>query len=159
MFGLLFSCAAATVKELTEAPNYLGATISFTSILHTWGSNMSFHPYIHMVVTAGGITLGGKWKDTRGKFFLPVHVLSALFKGKFLAGCRALYDKGELTYKGSNKNALSHRAFADFLNHCYKKDWVVYAKVPFNVAEGAFEYLGRDTHSITITPHPKGIRH
>lgn len=151
LFGLLFSCTAATVKELTEAPKYLGATIGFTSILHTWGSNMSFHPHIHMVVTAGGIAPDGMWKDTRGKFFLPVHVLSELFRGKFLAGCRNLYDMGELTYKGGNGNALSHRAFSDLLDCCYKKDWVVYAKVPFNGAEGAFEYLGRYTHRIAIS--------
>jgi len=151
LFSLLFSCAAAAVKELTESPKYLGATIGFTSILHTWGSNMSFHPHIHMVVTAGGITPDGFWKPTRGKFFLPVRVISDLFRGKFLAGCRALYDKGELSFKGANGNALSHRAFRDLLDSCYKKDWVVYAKVPFNGAEGAFEYLGRYTHRIAIS--------
>ncbi len=151
LFSLLFSCAAVTVKELTESSKYLGATVGFTSILHTWGSNMSFHPHIHMVVTAGGITADGRWKNTRGKFFLPVRVISDLFRGKFLAGCRALYDKGELSYKGSNCNALSHRAFGDLLDCCYKKDWVVYAKEPFGGAEGAFEYLGRYTHRIAIS--------
>ena len=151
LYSLLFSAAAETVKELTEDPKYLGATIGFTSILHTWGSNMSFHPHIHMVPTAGGITPDGIWKDTRGKFFLPVKVLSRLFRGKFLDGCGDLYDKGELSYKGSNGNALSHRTFRDLLNSCYEKDWVVYAKEPFNGAEGAFEYLGRYTHRIAIS--------
>ncbi|MBI9095453.1 MAG: IS91 family transposase [Sphaerochaeta sp.] len=151
LLTLLFSAAATAVKELTESPKYLGATIGFMSILHTWGSNLSFHPHIHMVVTAGGITPDGFWKDTRGKYFLPVKVLSRLFRGKFLAECRTLYDKGELSYKGDNGNALSHRAFGDLLDSCYQKDWVVYAKEPFGGAEGAFEYLGRYTHRIAIS--------
>jgi len=151
LYNLLFAASAATVKELTEDPKYLGATIGFTSILHTWGSNMSFHPHIHMVPTAGGITSNGTWKDSRGKFFLPVKVVSRLFKGKFLDGCKDLYKKGEISYKGENGNPLAHKAFKNLIDSCYKKEWVVYAKEPFNGSEGVFEYLGRYTHRLVIS--------
>jgi hypothetical protein len=151
LYELLFRASSETVKELTTDPKYLGATVGFMSILHTWGSNMSFHPHIHMVVTAGGISPDGRWKPTRGKFFLPVKVLSSLFRGKFLSGCRTLYDKGKLSYKGENSNTISRNAFSSLIDACYKKDWVVYSKVPFNGAEGVFEYLGRYTHRLVIS--------
>jgi predicted Zn-ribbon and HTH transcriptional regulator len=136
LYGLLFTASAGTVKELTADPKYLGASVGFMSILHSWGSNMSFHPHIHMVATAGGIAPDGRWKPTRGKYFLPVKVLSSLFRGKFLSGCRALYDRGELSLKGDNGNAVSRNAFSSLIDACYQKDWVVYSKVPFNGAEG-----------------------
>jgi len=151
LYSLLFSATAQTVKELTEDPKYLGATIGFMSILHTWGSNLSFHPHIHVVPTSGGYTSDGKWKDSRGNFFLPVKVLSKLFRGKFLHGCRALYANGEINYKGNNVNDSSLKSFNSLIDLCYKKDWVVYAKVPFGGAEGTFEYLGRYTHRIAIS--------
>ena len=121
------------------------------SILHSWGSNMSFHPHIHMVVTAGGIAPDGRWKPTRGRFFLPVKVLSCLFRGKFLSGCKGLYAKGELSLKGENGNTVSRNAFSSLIDACFKKDWVVYSKQPFNGAEGVFEYLGRYTHRLVIS--------
>lgn len=151
LYNLLFAASSATVKELTEDPKYLGATIGFTSILHTWGSNMSFHPHIHMVPTAGGMTSNGMWKDSRGNFFLPAKVLSRLFKGKFLAGCKDLYDKDEISFKGENGNPLSRNTFNNLIDSCYKKEWVVYAKEPFNGSEGVFEYLGRYTHRLVIS--------
>ncbi len=151
LYGLLFTASAGTVKELTTDPKYLGASVGFMSILHSWGSNMSFHQHIHMVATAGGITPDGRWKPTRGKYFLPVKVLSSLFRGKFLSGCRALYDRGELSLKGDNGNAVSRNAFSSLIDACYQKDWVVYSKVPFNGAEGVFEYLGRYTHRLVIS--------
>jgi hypothetical protein len=151
LYGLLFSASAETVKELTADSKYLGATVGFTSILHTWGSNMSFHPHIHMVITAGGITPDGRWKPTRGRFFLPVRVLSRVFRGKFLSGCRALYAKGEISLKGENGNTVSHNAFSALVDGCFQKEWVVYSKIPFNGAEGTFGYLGRYTHRVVIS--------
>nr|WP_321262382.1 IS91 family transposase [uncultured Sphaerochaeta sp.] len=151
LYELLFRASSETVKELTTDPKYLGATVGFMSILHSWGSNMSFHPHIHMVVTAGGIAPDGRWKPSRGRFFLPVKVLSSLFRGKFLSGCRDLHDKGELSLKGENGNAVSRNAFSSLVDACYKKDWVVYSKEPFHGAEGVFEYLGRYTHRLVIS--------
>jgi hypothetical protein len=151
LYELLFRASSETVKELTTDPKYLGATVGFMSILHSWGSNMSFHPHIHMVVTAGGIAPDGRWKPSRGRFFLPVKVLSSLFRGKFLSGCRDLYARDELSLKGENGNAVSRNAFSSLVDACYKKDWVVYSKEPFHGAEGVFEYLGRYTHRLVIS--------
>lgn len=151
LYSLLFRASADTVRELTADPKYLGASIGFMSILHTWGSNMSFHPHIHMVPTAGGIATNGRWKGSRGKFFLPVKVLSRLFRGKFLDGCKELYSTGGISLGGENGNRLSHKAFANLIDGCYQKEWVVYSKQPFNGAEGVFEYLGRYTHRLVIS--------
>lgn len=151
LYDLLFRASSETVKELTTDLKYLGATVGFMSILHSWGSNMSFHPHIHMVVTAGGISSDGRWKHTRGRFFLPAKVLSRLFRGKFLSGCKRLHAMGGLSLKGDNGNAVSHKAFSRLLGGCYHKDWVVYSKEPFGGAEGVFEYLGRYTHRLVIS--------
>jgi hypothetical protein len=151
LYELLFRASSETVKELTTDAKYLGATVGFMSILHSWGSNMSFHPHIHMVVTAGGIAPDGRWKPSRGRFFLPVKVLSSLFRGKFLSGCRDLYARDELSLKGENGNAVSRNAFSSLVDACYKKDWVVYSKEPFHGAEGVFEYLGRYTHRLVLS--------
>ena len=151
LYDLLFRASSETVRELTADAKYLGAAVGYMSILHSWGSNMSFHPHIHMVVTAGGIAPDGRWKPTRGRFFLPVKVLSRLFRGKFLSGCRALCARGEISLTGENGNAVSRKAFTSLVDGCYNKDWVVYSKVPFNGAEGVFEYLGRYTHRLVIS--------
>jgi hypothetical protein len=151
LYTLLFRATAQTIKELTEDPKYLGATIGFMSILHTWGSNLSFHPHIHVVPTSGGISRDSKWKDSRGKFFLPVKVLSKLFRGKFLYGCRQLYSNGKIKYNSKKVKDSSLKSFNSLIDVCYKKDWVVYAKAPFGGAEGTFEYLGRYTHRIAIS--------
>ncbi|NCC91265.1 MAG: IS91 family transposase [Spirochaetia bacterium] len=151
LYELLFRASGETVKELTADAKYLGAEVGFMSILHSWGSNMSFHPHIHMVVTAGGIAPDDRWKPSRGRFFLPVRVLSSLFRGKILSGCKSLYAKGELSLKGENGNTVSRNAFSSLIDACYKKDWVVSSKQPFNGAEGVFEYLGRYTHRLVIS--------
>jgi hypothetical protein len=150
LYDLLFSASAETVKDLAADPRHLGATAGFTSILHTWGSNMSFHPHIHMVLTAGGLTDGGRWKGG-GEFLFPVRVLSRLFRGKFISGCRALYDKGCIELRGENGNKVSRTSFSALLDDCASKEWVVYSKAPFNGAEGVFEYLGRYTHRSVIS--------
>ncbi len=150
LYDLLFSASAGTVKDLAADPRHLGATAGFTSILHTWGSNMSFHPHIHMVLTAGGLTDDGRWKGG-GEFLFPVKVLSRLFRGKFISGCRALYGKGRIELWGENGNKVSRGSFSALLDDCMSKEWVVYSKAPFNGAEGVFEYLGRYTHRSVIS--------
>ena len=149
-YDLLFSASAETVKDLAADPRYLGATVGFTSILHTWGGNMSFHPHIHMVLTSGGLTGDGRWKGG-GEFLFPVKVLSRLFRGKFISGCRALYGKGRIELRGENGNKVSRRSFSALLDDCMSKEWVVYSKAPFHGAEGVFEYLGRYTHRSVIS--------
>lgn len=134
-YNLLFRCVSETLKELSEDKKYLDATIGFTSILHTWGQNLSFHPHIHCIVPAGGLTKIGEWRDSKNKFFLPVRVLSRKFRGKFLALLKQIIPDLE----------------QDLLNICYNKEWVVYCKPPFKTASSVVEYLGRYTHRVAIS--------
>ena len=137
MYKLLFRCVAETLQELSSDKKYLGATLGFTSILHTWGQNLCFHPHIHCIVPAGGLTADLKWKSSKKKFFLPVKVLSRKFRGKFLALLR------ELKLEFSDLDII--------IDSCYKKEWVVYCKPPFKTASCVVEYLGRYTHRVAIS--------
>lgn len=151
LYTLLFTAAAETVKELAADPKYLGALPGFTSILHTWGQNLSFHPHIHMVVTGGGITPEGTWKHSRKKFFLPVKAVSKLFRGKFLAALRQLYNTGAVTCRDTDGSVLSSQSFNQIIAACYEKNWCVYCKKPFTGTSGVFSYLGRYTHRVAIS--------
>ena len=137
MYKLLFRCVAETLQELSSDKKYLGATLGFTSILHTWGQNLCFHPHIHCIVPAGGLTADLKWKNSKKKFFFPVKVLSRKFRGKFLALLR------ELKLEFSDLDII--------IDSCYKKEWVVYCKPPFKTASCVVEYLGRYTHRVAIS--------
>ena len=134
-YNLLFRCAAETLQELADDKKYLGAQIGHTAILHTWGQNLCFHPHIHCIVPSGGLTALGKWKPSRKKFFLPVRVLSRKFRGKFLALLQLQFPDVD-------------RAL---LEQCYRKEWVVYCKPPFQNAACVVEYLGRYTHRVAIS--------
>jgi len=135
MYNLLFRSVAETLQELSSDKKYLGATIGFTSVLHTWGQNLCFHPHIHCIVPSGGLTRDMKWKNSRQKFFLPVKVLSRKFRGKFLALLKEL------------KPDTDERLF----DEAYCKEWVVYCKPPFKTAACVVEYLGRYTHCVAIS--------
>jgi len=135
MYNLLFRTVAETLQELSSDKKYLGATIGFTSVLHTWGQNLCFHPHIHCIVPSGGLTRDMKWKNSRRKFFLPVKVLSRKFRGKFLALLKEL------------KPDTDERLF----DEAYRKEWVVYCKPPFKTAACVVEYLGRYTHRVAIS--------
>lgn len=135
MYNLMFRCVAQTIRELASDPKYLGAAIDLTSVLHTWGQNLSFHPHIHCIVPAGGLNKLGKWVDSKKKFFLPVKALSRKFRGKFLA---------LITLQ---KPDIDH----SLLNDCYNKEWVVFCKPPFKTAACVVEYLGRYTHRVAIS--------
>ena len=137
MYKLLFHCVAETLQEISSDKKYLGATIGFTSILHTWGQNLCFHPHIHCIVPAGGLTTDLKWKDSKKKFFLPVKVLSRKFRGKFLALLKSL------NFKFANLNII--------IDSCYKKEWIVYCKPPFKSSAHVIEYLSRYTHRVAIS--------
>jgi hypothetical protein len=134
-YNLLFRCAAESLQELAFDKKYLGATIGLTAVLHTWGQNLCFHPHVHCIVPAGGLTVLGKWKSSRKKFFLPIRVLSRKFRGKFLALLK-------LQIPDLDQNLL---------NLCYRKEWVVYCKPPFKDAACVVEYLGRYTHRVAIS--------
>jgi hypothetical protein len=151
LYTLLFQAASQTLLQLAADPKWLGAQIGVTAILHTWGQNLLFHPHLHCVVTGGGLTTDGQqWRATRRDYFLPVRVLGRLFRGKFLAGLKALYDAGQLRLEGSGATLAETTAFRRWLTPLYKQNWVVYAKAPFGGAEQVFRYLGRYSHRVAI---------
>jgi len=135
MYNLMFRCVGETIRELAADKKYLGATVGFTAVLHTWGQNLCFHPHIHCIVPAGGLNNQGHWVNSKKKFFLPVKVLSRKCRGKFLA---------LLKLKRPDVDA-------GVLNICYNKEWVVYCKPPFKTAACVVEYLGRYTHRVAVS--------
>jgi hypothetical protein len=155
LYGLLFRAAAETLLEVAADPRHLGARIGFLAILHTWGQTLLHHPHIHCLVPAGGLALDhSRWIPCRRGFFLPVRVLSRVFRGKWLALAREAYDKGLLDFHGT----LDHLnddpvAFARLLSRSRRHDWNVYAKPPFGGPEQALKYLARYTHRIAISNH------
>ncbi len=154
LYNLLFKAVSETLLELSEDPKRLGAEIGFISILHTWGQNLMEHPHIHNVVAGGGLTPGGrKWKSCNKGFFLPVKVMSKLFRGKFIASLKKLRDQNELVYPGIIGPLAQPTAFNTLIADLYKKKWVVYCKPPFDGTRGVLEYLGRYTHRIAISNH------
>lgn len=147
MYNLLFKAVAETLHELSANRKYLGAKIGFTSILHTWGQNLMFHPHIHCIIPSGGISSSNTWVNSREKFFIPVKVLSRKFRGKFLA----LLQSAKLECHGEQRYLDSPECFQSLLESCYGKEWVVYCKPPFKSASCVVEYLGRYTHRVAIS--------
>lgn len=153
-YGILFKAVSETLTELSENRKYLGAEIGFISILHTWGQNLTEHPHIHNVVTGGGLSPDGrKWKSCKNGFFLPVKVMSELFRGKFLAHLKRLRAENKLLFPGAVSYLVQPGAFNALIADLYKKKWVVYSKPPFDGTKGVLEYLGRYTHRIAISNH------
>ncbi len=150
-YSILFKAVSETLKELAMDKKYLGAQIGFTSILHTWGQNLMFHPHLHCIVPGGGLNKLGKWVDSRKKFFIPVKVLSRKFRGKFLHYLKEVYYDGALEFYGLLKDLENPQAFENFLTPNYKKEWIVYCKPPFKTAATVVEYLGRYTHRVAIS--------
>jgi hypothetical protein len=150
LFDLLFACAAETLLELGRDPRWLGAELGITSVLHTWTRELLFHPHVHCIVTGGGLSLDGQhWICTRKNFLLPVRVLGALFRGKFLAGLRHAYARGELRLPAT----FTAHCFDRLCNQLHRKRWVVYSKPPFGGPEHVFRYLGRYTHRVGLSNH------
>jgi len=150
LYDLLFRSASETLSELANDPKHLGAKIGVIGILHTWGQNLMDHPHVHCVVTGGGID-GKRWVSCRKGFFMPVRVMSALFRGKFLSHLNNHFKKGELAFLGNISHLKEQGTFASFKNQLYQKKWVVYCKPPFDGAKGVLQYLGRYTHRIAIS--------
>jgi hypothetical protein len=152
LYDLLFRAASQTVLQLAADPQRLGAQVGLTAVLHTWGQKLLFHPHLHCVVTGGGLSPDGqRWLATRPGYLLPVKVLGRLFRGKFLAGLRQLYDDGRLRLQGSVAALAAAPVFRRWLTALYRQDWVVYAKRPFAGAKQVFAYLGRYSHRVAIS--------
>ena len=155
LYDLLFQSVAATLKEVAANPQHLGAEVGFLGVLHTWGQTLMHHPHIHCVVPAGGFAPGRTaWVRPRyPRFFLPVLVLSEVFRGKFLDGLRSLFRRKKLAFHGSLKWLEEPRSFAHFLQTLHRHRWVVYAKKPFGGPEHVLHYLARYTHRVAISNH------
>ena len=154
IYDLLLRASAETLLEVAADPQHLGANIGFLSVLHTWGQNLEHHPHVHCVVPAGGLTSDHSvWIPSPARTFLPVRVLSKVFRGKFYDGLKRLFRKGKLAFQGSLKNVAEEKCFRSFLRLLFRKNWVVYAKRPFRSAEHVLQYLARYTHRVAISNH------
>jgi len=152
IYDLLFKASAETMLTIATDKKHLGAKIGITSVLHTWGSAMTHHPHVHMIVPGGGISPdGSKWVSCRPKFFLSVRVLSRLFRRLFLQMLDAAHADGQLKFFGAHTGLANKDQFARFLKPLRKSEWVVYAKQPFGGPEAVLAYLARYTHRIAIS--------
>lgn len=151
LFNLLYDSSAETLKDLSRDPRHLGAQIGFISILHTWGSNLSFHPHIHTIVLGGGLSQEQKFVSSKTGFLFPIRAVSRLFRGKFLHGLNKLYQSGQLNIPFSHVMLRYPSEFGTFLSALYAKEWIPHLKETFKGAANVIEYLGRYTHSIAIS--------
>jgi hypothetical protein len=152
IYAILFKAAAETLITIAADPKHLGARIALTAVLHTWGSALTHHPHVHVVVPGGGISPDGqRWVSCRPGFFLPVRVLSRLFRRLFLDKLTAAYQAGRLRFFGDHAELVERNAFAAFLAPLRKAEWVVYAKRPFGGPETVLAYLSRYTHRVAIS--------
>jgi len=154
LYDLLFRASAETLLEIALDPKHLGAEIGFLSVLHTWGQNLRHHPHIHCVIPAAGLSPDHThWIHPRYSFFLPVGVLSRVFRGKFIAGLKRRFHQHQLNFAGSLKPLENEKAFRSFLRPLFRQNWVVYAKPPFGGPHHVLGYLARYTHRVAITNH------
>jgi len=154
LFTLLFEASAVSLLEVAADPKHLGAHIGFLSVLHTWGQILQPHPHIHCVVPGGGLSPDyERWIHSRRNFFLPVRVLSRVFRGKFVAGLQRLFRKNKLRFFGACQPLSGQKGFAAFLRTLFRDDWVVYSKQPFGGPEHVLHYLARYTHRVAISNH------
>ena len=151
IYDLLFRASAETLLEVARDPKHLGAEVGFFSVLHTWNQKLGLHPHVHCVVPAGGLSPDRRrWIKPRYAFFLPVKVLSRVFRGKFVA---ALKREERLRFQGSLTPLAQPKTFVAWLRPLFRKDWVVYSKRPFGGPEYVLQYLGRYTHRVAISNH------
>lgn len=151
VYGLLFTAAAETLTTIAADPKHLGADIGLTAVLHTWGQSLDHHPHVHCIVPGGGISPDGKsWVRCRPDFFLPVRVLSRLFRRLFLEGLVAAYEAGELQFFSDLASLKDREAFRAYLAPLRTREWVVYAKRPFAGPKQVLAYLARYTHRVAI---------
>jgi hypothetical protein len=154
IYSLMFRASAATLLQIAADPKHLGVEIGFFSVLHTWGQNLLLHPHLHCVIPAGGLTPDHKsWVGPKYRFFLPCGVLSRVFRGKFTAGLKSAFQKGQLFLPGELQSLADKKAFHSFLRILHQHQWVVYAKHPFGGPNHVLNYLSRYTHRVAISNH------
>jgi len=152
IYDLLFKASAETLITIAADPKHLGARIGLTSVLHSWGSAMTHHPHVHMIVPGGGIAPDGqRWISCRPGFFLPVRVLSRLFRRLFLEKLIATHEAGRLKFFGDHARLAKRDAFTAYLAPLRRSEWVVYSKRPFAGPEAVLAYLSRYTHRVAIS--------
>ena len=152
VFDILFQAAAKTLRTIAADPKHLGAEIGFFTVLHTWGQNLLHHPHLHCVVAGGGLAPEGKrWISCRPGFFLPVRVLSRLFRRLFVKSLQKAFESGKLNFFSSLEALRDVKAFLSYLAPVRKKEWVVYAKPPFAGPQQVLDYVGRYTHRVAIS--------
>src|SRR5947207_2353000 len=154
IYDLLFRASAETLLEVARDPRHLGAELGFFTVLHTWSQKLGLHPHVHCVIPAGGLSLDHThWMKSRDRFFLPIHVLRRVFRGKFVAALRQALRNGQLNFHGGLSCLAQPKIFAAWLRPLFRKDWVVYAKPPFGGPQYVLQYLGRYTHRVAISNH------
>jgi hypothetical protein len=154
IYNLLFHSSATTLLEIARDPRHLGAEIGFFSVLHTWDQRLQHHPHAHCVLAAGGLTPDhSRWITSRRSFFLPIKVLSRVFRGKFVAGLKNAFQAGTLQFHGNLAPLTARGTFTAWLRLLFRHDWVVYSKRPFGGPEHALRYLSAYTHRVAISNH------
>ena len=154
LYDLLFRISAETLLEIASDPKHLGAHIGFFSVLHTWDQKLRHHPHVHCVLPAGGLSSDHtRWIQPRYSFFLPIKVLSRVFRGKFVAALKRACAEGKLRFYGDLKLLAQPKIFSAWLRQLFRLDWVVYCKPPFGGPEHALRYLGAYTHRVAISNH------
>jgi hypothetical protein len=152
VYDILFRAASETLRAIAADPKHLGAEIGFLAVLHTWGQNLMHHPHVHCLVPGGGIAPDGKrWIACRPRFFLPVRVLSRMFRGLFLHYLEKAFAAGELRFFSAYQPLHEPAAFRRYLTPLHRTEWVVYAKAPFAGPAQVLEYVGRYTHRVAIS--------
>ena len=151
VYTILFKAVAETMRTIAADPRHLGAEIGLIAVLHSWGQTLTYHPHLHCIVPGGGVSRDGtRWISCRPGFFLPVRVLSRLFRRRFLEELRVAHDAGRLGFFGDLAHLAKPDAFARMLAEVRRLEWVVYAKPPFGGPEQVLAYLGRYTHRVAI---------
>jgi hypothetical protein len=160
-YGLLFRAAQETLREVAADPRHLGAQVGLLLVLHTWGQDLHYHPHLHVVATGGGLACDAagvvsepaRWVPCLPGFFLPVRVLSRVFRGKYLALLAEARAAGRLRFYGEQSGLSAAEGFAAWRRQQYERDWVVYAKAPFGGPEQVLKYLARYTHRVALSNH------
>ena len=150
VYAILFNAVAATLKTIAADPKHLGGEIGFLAILHTWGQALTHHPHIHCLVPGGALSPDGRWLSCRPNFFLPIRVLSRLFRRLFLKQLQAAHAAGQLRFSGALDRLGDADVFMATTRQLRRKNWVVYSKPPFGSPERVLAYLGRYTHRVAI---------
>ena len=151
LYGLMYQATAETISQLSQDEKHLGAQVGFFSLLHTWGQDLHYHPHIHMIVLAGGLTKLNQWRSSSKNFFIPVKKLSKKFRGKFLYYLRQYYRQNLLEFYGDAEKYREPKEFRNLIAQCYKECWYSYTKKTFSSPLAVIKYLGRYTNRIAIS--------